>query len=306
MFNKKQNTMNGSGEKNAPDNLDTSVSVWQQPGNSIASHEAFGYNTDVSTTLPKGPHQTYDQPVEIDRQKEDIFHPVKAIEDIIAALNMATEQINMLVKQMVRERVFNDLPTYIGSTVGYIVDYGEYKYLYVLCASAITLNGSNGTTIAVTANQWVNINLPRGTVLTVSGGSDVSPTYVWVRRCDVPLPGFIVASVSNTASVSLAVGSALSAYPSNPTQTAAAGADTVYNFGSAGTTKFSHVMGQNNTGVNILLAFDQSTTVSGNEVYTIAPTQFFTFDRNGTTLHFSSASQQSFGGTTGITVEGFA
>ena len=103
-----------------------------------------------------------------------------------------------------------------------------------------------------------------------------------------------------------AVGSALAAFSGNPTQTAAAGADTSYKFGSAGTTSFNHGVIQNNTGSNIFYAFDQSTTVSTNMVYVLATGQTIFWDRAGTVLHFSSAAQQNFGGQTGITVEAFA
>lgn len=102
------------------------------------------------------------------------------------------------------------------------------------------------------------------------------------------------------------VGTALTPYGSNPAQTAAAGADTLYKFGVAGTTSFTHVSGQNNTAANAYLAFDQSTTGAGNQVYVIASGQAYAFDRLGTVLHFSSAAQQNFGGQSGITVEAFA
>jgi hypothetical protein len=110
--------------------------------------------------------------------------------------------------------------------------------------------------------------------------------------------------VTNTNKLS--IGSALAPYGSNPAQTASAGADTQYKFGVAGNTAFNHVSGQNNSPANVYLAFDQSTTVSGDSVYVIAPGQAFSFDRAGTVLHFSSPAQQSFGGTAGITVEAFA
>lgn len=99
---------------------------------------------------------------------------------------------------------------------------------------------------------------------------------------------------------------ALVPYGSNPTQTAASGADTLYKFGASGTTPFGHFQGQNNTPANVYLAVDASTTVSGNAVYVIAPGGSFAFDRQGSVLHFSSPAQQAFGGQSGITVEAFA
>ena len=91
----------------------------------------------------------------------------------------------------------------------------------------------------------------------------------------------------------------------NPTQTAAAGADTAFSFGN-GTTTMNHAAIQNNTAANIFVAFDQSSITSGNMIYTLTPGQFMMWDRPYTTIHFSSAAQQNFGGQTGITVEGFA
>ena len=112
MFNKRQNITNGSGEKNAPDNLDTSVSVWQQPGNNTANHSSFSYNTDVSTTYPQGPHQTYDQPVGVEREREDIFHPVKAIEDILSALGKLHSDLELLIKSTVKNDAFLIIPVW--------------------------------------------------------------------------------------------------------------------------------------------------------------------------------------------------
>lgn len=99
---------------------------------------------------------------------------------------------------------------------------------------------------------------------------------------------------------------ALVPWSNQPTQTAAAGADTVLKFGAGGTTEFNHCSIQNNTAANIFYAFDQSTTVAGNQVYTLAPGQAVFWDRLSFALHVSSAAQQNIGGQTGITVEVFA
>lgn len=101
-------------------------------------------------------------------------------------------------------------------------------------------------------------------------------------------------------------GPALSPYSGNPSQTAASGADTQYKFGTAGTDSFAYVSGQNNSAANVLIAFDQSTTGNGNEIYIIAPGQAFAFDHVGAVLHFSSPSPVSFGSQAGITIEAFA
>lgn len=101
-------------------------------------------------------------------------------------------------------------------------------------------------------------------------------------------------------------GPAISPYSGNPSQTAASGADTQYKFGTAGTDSFVYISGQNNSAVNVYLAFDQSTTIITDEIYTIAPGQAFAFDRAGTVLHFSSPSQVTFGSQAGLTIEAFA
>ena len=166
------------------DNVSDSVQPWQQPGTLSANHESFGYHSEVSTTYPKGPHQAADIPVEIAPPHEDIFHPVKAISDILCAISGLTSQLDLLLKQMVLERTFTDEPASLGATVAYTVDYHERKYLYALVWSATTLQAPGGT-IALTPGKWSNVSFPRGTQLTIQGGSDASPVVITFRHCDV-------------------------------------------------------------------------------------------------------------------------
>lgn len=138
--------------------------------------------------LASSPTASYDQPDMIPASGESIFHPVKAVEDILAAVNRITTAVSLLNKENERQRTFNDTSVQIGGAfLSYTLDYKERKYLYALAGSALTLVPSTGGTIALTANVWSSISLPRGTTLTVQGGSDAAPATVWVRACDFQL-----------------------------------------------------------------------------------------------------------------------
>jgi hypothetical protein len=120
---------------------------------------------------------------------------------------------------------------------------------------------------------------------------------------DVGLLSSIPAGSNNIGALSLAV--AVADYGSNPSATGI-GTDVLFKWGTAGITQVNHVSIQNNTAANVLYAFDQDTTTSGHKVYTLAAGQAVFWDRAVTTLHFQTAAAQNFGGTAGITVEGFA
>lgn len=138
--------------------------------------------------LGSSPTAAYDQPDIIARPEESLFHPVRAVNDIIAAVNRVTEAVSLLNKENERQRTFKDVSVQIGgSYLSYQLDYQERRYLYALAGSALTLVPSTGGTIALTANQWSNISLPRGTSLLVQGGSDAAPATVWIRACDFSL-----------------------------------------------------------------------------------------------------------------------
>lgn len=138
--------------------------------------------------LASSPTAAYDQPDMIPASGESIFHPVRAVEDILAAINRITEAVSLLNKENERQRTFKDVPVQIGgSFLSYALDYQERKYLYALAGSALTLIPSTGGTIVLTANTWSSISLPRGTSLLVQGGSDAAPATVWIRACDFQL-----------------------------------------------------------------------------------------------------------------------
>lgn len=138
--------------------------------------------------LPSSPTAAYDQPGYVPESGESIFHPVRAVEDIIGAVNRLYSQLDLLVKENERQRNFKDVSVQIGGNyVSYTLDYAERKYLYALAGSALTLVPSTGGTIALTANTWSSISLPRGTTLTVQDGSDAAPATVWIRACDFQL-----------------------------------------------------------------------------------------------------------------------
>jgi hypothetical protein len=138
--------------------------------------------------LASSPTAAYDQPAMVPASGESIFHPVRAVEDIIGAINRLYSQLSLLVQENERQRTFKDVPVQIGgSYISYTLDYQERKYLYALAGSALTLVPSTGGTIALTANVWSSISLPRGTTLTIQGGSDAAPATVWIRACDFQL-----------------------------------------------------------------------------------------------------------------------
>ena len=179
----------------------------------------------------------------------------------------------------------------IGPTAPLIIDYKERNHLFAFSHDTVSLQIEDMGNFYIPANIWVQIDFTTGARLTPSASA-----VILVRATDdliIPTP------------VTPAVNTAIVAYSGNPTQTAAAAADTLYKFGAGGMSTISHVVIQNNTGSNVLYAFDQSTTGSTNMVYVLATGQTIFWDRFVTVLHFSSAAQQSFGGSSGITVEGF-
>lgn len=153
--------------------------------NKDATRAVAGPHAQIGYGLPSTPVYGFDAPMPERPAEESIFHPVRAINDIIDAIQTLTQQVNLLVKDTVRERTFVDRAVGIGATIQYTVDFLERKYLYALSGAAVTLNISTGGTLALTANTWMNISFSRGTTITVSGGSDAAPTVVYIRACDV-------------------------------------------------------------------------------------------------------------------------
>ncbi len=103
--------------------------------------------------------------------------------------------------------------------------------------------------------------------------------------------------------VSGKLGTPATDYGSNPAQTNASGADTLFKWGGAGTTTTYHQIIQNNTGAVAYFAYDQSSVTAGNKIFTLQDKQMAVFDKACTVLHVSTPAQQDFGGQSGITVE---
>ena len=138
--------------------------------------------------LASSPTAAYDQPDTVATSGESIFHPVRAVEDILAAINRLHADLSLLNKEFERQRAFKDISVQIGGAyLSWPIDYQERRYVYALASSAITLVPSTGGTIALTANQWSEISLPRGTSFVIQGGSDAAPTTVQIRMCDFKL-----------------------------------------------------------------------------------------------------------------------
>lgn len=152
-----------------------------------ATRAAVGLHGQIGYGLPSAPTYSFDEPIPERPAEESIFHPVKAINDTLDAIQALTQQVSLLVKDIQRERTFVDRPVQVGATIQYTVDYLERKYLYVLASSALTLVPSTGGTLALTANKWTQLSLPRGTTVTVQGGSDSAPAVIQIRACDMYL-----------------------------------------------------------------------------------------------------------------------
>lgn len=152
-----------------------------------ATRAAVGEKAQIGYGLPSAPVYSFDVPLAEQPAEESFFHPVRAINDIINAIGALTQQVSLLVKDLQRERTFVDRPAQIGATISYTVDYLERKYLYALASANLTLVPSTGGTLALTANKWTQISLPRGTTIVVQGGSDSAPAVVQIRACDVYL-----------------------------------------------------------------------------------------------------------------------
>lgn len=199
------------------------------------------------------------------------------------------------IEKHLKHRVDRDTHVAISATKGFILDYQDRHYLYVWSSVAFILDLGLLGLIPIVAHNWTALNFIEGTkVFALNQTNDLT---VLTRATDVVQPSTKDASY---------VGVPLAPLSTNPTQTAAAGADTVLVFGPNGKTPFNHAVIQNNTAASIFYAFDQSSVTSGNEIYTLAAASLIFWDRSSSgALHFSSAAQQSFGGQTGITVEVF-
>lgn len=146
--------------------------------------QARGKSEAVQQSIPTPALEAPEQPAQ-ETEHVSIFHLVHAMEDMLHGLGALTSQVHALVQDNAKSRNFVDTPINIGATLGYTVGYLDRKYLFIYSASALTLAASDGTTKAVPAHTWVNISYPRGTILTIQGGSDTNPTMVVIRACDL-------------------------------------------------------------------------------------------------------------------------
>lgn len=230
--------------------------------------------------------------------QESLLEPFKAVKDILGVLEKQRILLNLLYQDTLTKRQYHDEPAQIGLNIDYVLQYFNRTYCYCYSNTAFTLKISNGAQQNVPANVWTLINYPQGSHLTVLGGSDAAPINCIIRSCDVPL--------TNASGTFPTVGAPITPWTGNPTQTAAAAADTVFAFGPGGDTPFNHFYVQNNSGANITFSVDKDSTASTTPIIVLATGQLYTADRTGTALHFNSAAQKSFQGAGGITVEAFA
>jgi hypothetical protein len=117
-------------------------------------------------------------------EHESILHPVKAVTDIISAINENTAVLRLLLQKMTKETTFVDRQVGVGATVGYSVEYHERRFVYVYAFNNVILSYSTGGNITVAAGTWTNLSPVRGTVITISGGSDSAPQPLVFRACD--------------------------------------------------------------------------------------------------------------------------
>lgn len=208
------------------------------------------------------------------------------------------EHVHLIEQQLhtlATRRPNKDQTYMISATQPYVIDYKERQLLYGWSPNPLILSVEDIGFLGIPANTWVNLQYQQSMRL-FPEVSQTSTIPFFVRATDY----YIYPSGLPAATIAVAP------FGSNPAQTAAGGADTLYKFGPAGTIPVNHVVIQNNTGSSIFYAFDQSTvTPATNQIYTLANAATIFWDRSVSVLHFSSAAQQSFNGQTGITVEGF-
>jgi len=124
------------------------------------------------------------------KQVVDVEHVFFLLKPLLEPLMLEIGKLRHDLKPMVDDirkasaKTFIDSWPAISADVAYEVTYNGYKYLYLYSTQGLTLLTNSGSTITVTANQWTNISLARGTKLTAQGISDSSPVVVLVRATD--------------------------------------------------------------------------------------------------------------------------
>lgn len=132
---------------------------------------------------PSTPPLALDVIPEVETPQETLWHPVKAVTDILDKLSKLQSSLERIHNSLELNRTFYDVIEQIGATVGYQVNYARYhcQLLYVYVNSNITLNYSTGGSVSITANTWTNITPPKGTIIVVQGGSDVTLSTLYLR-----------------------------------------------------------------------------------------------------------------------------
>lgn len=161
--------------------------------------------------LPKGPaeiqHTEPSEPVkalqieDVERVvHESIFHPMKALEDVIKTLEIQNRLLQEVINDNLIKRQYHDDFAQLGLTLNYRFVYHRHTYVYLYSATAFTLLVSDGSSQAIPANYYTLLNYPEGVYMTVSGGSDTAPILCRFRSCDVPLePGTQQMTLTNTS-----------------------------------------------------------------------------------------------------------
>ena|SRR5258708_2923341 len=212
-------------------------------------------------------------------------------------IHSAIDTLKKLYDERTNHRAPFDTMIGISATQSWSLDYRDRKYVFVFSAQTLSLGMGDLGNVNLPAGTWTNISFRPGTIITAVGQTGL--VYIAIKQSDDGLP-------STPISTKPSVPSALTAYSGNLAKTAAGAADTLFKFGSAGTTQFNHFTIQNNTGSSITYAVDQDSTAAASAIHVIANGVEVFVDRAGTVLHFNSAAQQNFQGTGGITVEAFA
>jgi hypothetical protein len=198
------------------------------------------------------------------------------------------------LKNLAKRKPFDEMVG-ISAVTPIVLDYRERKHIFIYSVNALVLSLEDMGTMSLAANTWTDISFRPG-LYVYAPAQSTTTAYVSVKQTDDP-----PATNPQIKSVT----PALTAFASNAAATGS-GTDVTFKWGTAGNTPANHVSIQNNGTINVLYSFDVATTTSGAMVYTLAPGQLAIWDRSVTVLHFQTASAVNFGGTTGITVEGFA
>lgn len=145
-----------------------------------------GHAQPIQQSIPTPALEVPEEPAQ-ETEHVSIFHLVCAVQEMVHALGVLINKVDALVIDNAKQRNFVDTPVQIGATIGYTVNYLDRKFLFVYSTAGVTLLATDGSTKTVAAHTWVNISYPRGTILLIQGGSDVTPALLTVRACDFML-----------------------------------------------------------------------------------------------------------------------